>query len=104
MIDLRTTIRIFGFLVVLVSVALTLAAGGPAAPGSGTATVSPPTAIVATPGTWTVVYSAADFFTNGTIRVTIPAGWTAPQTSNATSPGYVTVSSDHPGAGLSVSD
>ena len=46
-IDLRTTIRILGFLVVLVSPVLVFAGSVPAAPGSGTATVSPLTA------TWT---------------------------------------------------
>jgi len=85
------------------SPALALAGGAPTAPGSGTATVSPLDATVATGGTWTVVYAATDPFTNGTLRFTIPAGWTAPQNSSATSPGYVTVTSDHVGAGLSVS-
>ena len=85
------------------SPALALAGGAPTAPGSGTATVSPLDGTVATGGTWTVLYAATDPFTNGTLRVTIPAGWTAPQNSSATSPGYVTVTSDHVGAGLSVS-
>ncbi|MEJ2721184.1 MAG: Ig-like domain-containing protein, partial [bacterium] len=64
-------------------------------PGSGVATMSPDTAIVAIPGTWSVVYDAEDNFTNGTIRDTIPAGWTAPQDTDPSAPGYGTVSSDH---------
>jgi hypothetical protein len=75
----------------------------PSAPGTGTATISPATATVGTPGMWTIVYSPADPFTNGTFRVTIPDGWTAPQDASATSAGYVTVSSDHAGAGLTLS-
>ena len=65
-----------------------------AGPGSGTATISPTTAVVGAPGTWTIEYVAEDSLLNGTIRITIPSGWSPPQISNSSAPGYVTVSSD----------
>ncbi|UCG53250.1 MAG: Ig-like domain-containing protein, partial [Candidatus Latescibacterota bacterium] len=67
-------------------------------PGSGVVTIDPDTAIVDNLGTWSIVYDAEDLFTNGTIVITIPDGWTSPQDSDPTSPGYVTVSSDHAAA------
>ena len=68
-----------------------------AAPGDGFAIVAPPENLQAgTKGTWTITYTTNDQFNGGTVRVTIPSGWTAPQQSSSTSPGYVTVSSTAP--------
>jgi hypothetical protein len=64
-----------------------------AGPGSGSATVSPETAVVATPGTWTITYEAEEEMSGGTIRITIPSGWTQPQDGEQTAAGYVTVTS-----------
>lgn len=76
-----------------------------AGPGSGTATISPTSSVGAgTSGTWSLVYTAAETIDNGTVRITIPSGWSTPQTSSAMSPGFVTLATDEPtGApGLSV--
>lgn len=67
-----------------------------AAPGSGSAAISPPADVTAgSTGTWTLVYTAADSFSvGGIVEITIPNGWTLPQDASATSAGYVTVSTD----------
>ncbi len=75
-----------------------------AGPGSGTASITPPGAVEAgTAGTWSVTYTAAEVIHNGTVRVTIPVAWTAPQSTVSTSPGYTTVSTNQPVASPSLS-
>jgi hypothetical protein len=69
-----------------------------AGPGSGTATISPDTAVVGTPGTWTIEYVTVDSLLNGTIRFKIPPGWTLPQDVDSLAAGYVSVTSDAPSA------
>ncbi|HET9251683.1 MAG TPA: Ig-like domain-containing protein [Candidatus Eisenbacteria bacterium] len=66
-----------------------------AVPGSGTATIAPSTSVpVGTAGTWVVTYVATESFAwpqGGRVRVQIPSGWTAPQTTSPAQPGYVRV-------------
>lgn len=65
--------------------------------GSGTATISPPASVPAgTIGTWSIQYTAAETMDNGRVRITIPAGWTAPQSSSSSTAGYVTVATNEP--------
>lgn len=99
---MRNLIRIL-LVVAIAGLGFGPALAAPSAPGSGTATINPLDATVATPGKWTIVYDPADSFTNGTIRFTIPNGWTAPQDGSPASPGYVTVSADHAAASPSLS-
>ncbi|MCI0451457.1 MAG: Ig-like domain-containing protein, partial [Candidatus Latescibacteria bacterium] len=76
-----------------------------AGPGTGTANISPSSSVAAgSSGEWSITYTAAELHDDGTLRVTIPTGWTAPQDGSATSPGFVTVATNEPtGApGLSV--
>jgi Bacterial Ig-like domain (group 1)/FlgD Ig-like domain len=76
-----------------------------AGPGSGTATISPSSSVVAgVAGEWSLQYTAAEVIDNGTVRITIPNGWSAPQTSSSASPGYVTVATNQPAGtpGLSI--
>ena len=62
-------------------------------PGSGSADITLPDDVVAgSSGTWSITYTAAQAFKNGTITVTVPAGWTTPQTGSNVSAGYVSVS------------
>ncbi|NIM18997.1 MAG: hypothetical protein GTO51_01270 [Candidatus Latescibacteria bacterium] len=66
-------------------------------PGSGTATIDPPSDVTAgSQGTWTITYTAEDYFNAGVVLITIPVGWTAPQDGAPNSPGYITVSTDDP--------
>ncbi len=68
-----------------------------AGPGSGTATISPPASVPAgAAGKWTIVYTAAETITDGTVRVTIPSGWSAPQTSSSTSEAFVSIGTNEP--------
>ena len=63
-----------------------------AVPGSGDAIILPSSTVVAgATGTWNVTYAATENFANsgGMIEVVIPAGWTQPQRTSPTSPGYV---------------
>ena len=72
-------------------------------PGSGSAVVDPSTDVAAgATGTWRVVYTAGESFNAGTVRVTVPAGWTAPQAGDSTAAGYVTVSTSHAGGAPSL--
>lgn len=74
-----------------------VAAPALAGPGSGAAVILPPGNVSAgTAGTWSVVYTASEQFSGGIVSVDIPSGWTAPQTAQPTSPGYVSVSTDAP--------
>ena len=84
--------------VITLAATLSLAwAGVPAAaPGSGTAIISPTTIAAGSSGTWTITYTATEPFKDGTVRLTIPAGWTAPQNGSPVSPGYVSVSTNEP--------
>src|SRR5437867_9013719 len=71
-----------------------------AGPGSGTATISPqPPVAAGSSGTWAITYVAAENFDvllGGEITIEIPAGWTAPQSTNSAAPGYVAPASlDH---------
>lgn len=64
------------------------------ADGSGTNTVSPTTGTVSSTGnTYTFTFTAAETMNSGGIRITVPSGWTAPQTTTSGSAGYTTVSS-----------
>ncbi|HEX5132820.1 MAG TPA: Ig-like domain-containing protein [Candidatus Krumholzibacteria bacterium] len=90
--------------------ALVLLAGlawAPAArsgPGSGSAGIAPSTPVVAgTAGKWSITYTAAEVIDAGSISITIPAGWTPPQTSSSTSPGFITVSTSQVGGTPSLS-
>jgi len=75
-----------------------------AGPGSGSATISPPGTVTAgANGTWDIVYTASEPMANGRVRVTIPAGWTTPQSTSSTSAGYVSVVTNEPGATPSLS-
>ncbi|HMA75992.1 MAG TPA: hypothetical protein VKO43_01665 [Candidatus Krumholzibacteriaceae bacterium] len=66
-----------------------------AAPGSGTAAITPSDDVtVGSSGEWTITYTASENFSNGEISLSIPGGWTVPQSSDSSSSGYVTVSSD----------
>ena len=63
--------------------------------GSGTVAMSPASTTAGSSGnvfTFTFTAPPAQYFTTGSgVRVTIPAGYTAPQTSSAVTAGYVTV-------------
>jgi len=73
-------------------------------PGSGTAVIAPSTDVTAgTQGTWTLTYTAAEPFSSGLVKYTIPTGWTTPQNSSSTSAGYITATSDDPSAVLGIS-
>lgn len=80
-----------GFLVGVALLACVARAG--AAPGSGAATITPSTSVVAgSTGTWAITYTAAESFDvlqGGKITIDIPAGWTAPQVSDSTVSGYI---------------
>ncbi|HZV90450.1 MAG TPA: hypothetical protein VFF34_00435, partial [Candidatus Nitrosocosmicus sp.] len=69
--------------------------GAWAAPGSGTASIVPTAPVPAgASGTWTIRYVAAEDFApaqGGWVYVQIPPGWTAPQSTQPTQPGYVTI-------------
>lgn len=68
-----------------------------AGPGTGTAIISPSSSVPAgSVGTWSVSYTAAEVHDNGTLRITIPSAWTAPQNGSASTPGFVTISTDEP--------
>src|SRR5262245_51190835 len=68
-----------------------------AGPGTGTAIISPSAPVAAgSSGEWAVTYTAAEVHDNGTLRVTIPNGWTAPQSGSSTSAGFVSVETDEP--------
>ncbi|MBN1884470.1 MAG: Ig-like domain-containing protein, partial [Candidatus Krumholzibacteriota bacterium] len=65
-----------------------------AVPGSGTAAIDPSGAVSAgSLGTWTITYTATEAFSHGTVELTIPPGWSLPQTTDGFLEGYVTVSS-----------
>ncbi len=94
-------IRIAGLVALIAAgvTALTLAG-----PGSGTAIISPSTNVAAgTSGEWSIVYTAAETHDDGTVRVTIPSGWTAPQDGSNSSPGFVTVTTNEPTGSPSLS-
>ena len=65
-----------------------------AADGSGTIGVSPTSAVAGSTGnTLAFTYTAATGgIVAGAIELTVPAGWTAPQTGSSTSAGYTTAS------------
>ncbi|HEX5031421.1 MAG TPA: hypothetical protein VFX78_08190, partial [Candidatus Eisenbacteria bacterium] len=66
-----------------------------AAPGSGTASIVPTAPVLAgASGAWTIRYVAAEDFAlpqGGWLYVQIPPGWTAPQITQPSQPGYVTI-------------
>ncbi len=63
--------------------------------GSGTAVIIPSGDVIAgSSGTWTIRYTAVDTFINGVVEVTIPSGWSSPQTGDSSVAGYTTVSTD----------
>ncbi|HEU4841595.1 MAG TPA: invasin domain 3-containing protein, partial [Ilumatobacteraceae bacterium] len=65
-----------------------------AADGSGTIGVAPTSAVAGLTGnTHTFTYTAATGgIAGGSVELTVPSGWTAPQTASATSAGYTTAS------------
>ena len=69
----------------------------PAASGAGTVTVDPSSVTAGTAGNsfdFTFTAPPASYFASGSaVRVTVPAGWTAPQMSDAGAPGYVSSTS-----------
>jgi hypothetical protein len=68
-----------------------------AGPGSGSASITPSADVAAgSAGTWSIQFTAAEPMQNGQLRVTIPTGWTAPQSTGSTTAGYVTVSTNQP--------
>ncbi len=86
--------RVAAFAAVLVAGFVALTTAGP---GSGTAIISPSSPVAAgSAGEWSVTYTATEIHDDGTVRLTIPAGWTAPQGASAESPGFVTVITDEP--------
>ncbi|HVO76543.1 MAG TPA: invasin domain 3-containing protein, partial [Candidatus Bathyarchaeia archaeon] len=86
---LRTSVRRLAWAAVI----LVLAGPAMAAPGSGTAVITPSSDVTAgSGGTWTIRYTAADTFITGTIEIAIPIGWSAPQLADPHTAGYVTVS------------
>jgi hypothetical protein len=88
------SLRVVALAVLLAAGVVALTAAGP---GSGTATISPSSSVAAgSSGSWDIVYTAAETHDDGTVRITIPAGWTAPQDGSSTSPGFVTVITDEP--------
>jgi len=97
-------------LVLVTGLSLVTATPASAADGDGTATILPVTDVVAgSTGTWTVTYvvPSSNMTIGGGANVTIPDGWTVPQTDNASVAGYVTVSCNTSGNGTvsaSVSD
>lgn len=76
---------------------LALAVPANAAPGSGSATISPTSSVVAgAAGTWTLAYVAAEDFngaSGGVVAFEFPAGWTPPQLADAGAAGYLQVTS-----------
>ena len=65
--------------------------------GSGTAIITPSAAVPAgSTGTWSIQYTADEAMKNGRVRVTIPSGWTAPQSTGSSSAGYVSISTNEP--------
>lgn len=68
-----------------------------ASAGSGTAIITPSAPVPAgSTSKWSIQYTASEDMKDGRVRVTIPSGWTAPQSSISSSSGYVTVSTDEP--------
>ncbi|HET6350014.1 MAG TPA: Ig-like domain-containing protein, partial [Candidatus Krumholzibacteria bacterium] len=93
--------RFVGALIALSGMAWGTAFAGP---GSGSAIITPSASVAAgAAGTWSIQFTAAENMLGGQVRVTIPSGWTAPQSGNATSAGYVTVSTDDPSGTPSLS-
>ena len=69
--------------------------GGFAAPGSGTANITPSDGVTAgSSGEWVIEYTAAEPFSGGQISVVIPDSWSDPQQSDAYAAGYITVTSE----------
>jgi hypothetical protein len=89
--SMRLAAFVAGIGILVLSGASALLAAG----GSGSATISPSAGVAAGhSGTWIIRYTAAEAFSSGTIGLAIPDGWSAPQISSSSSPGYVTVSSE----------
>jgi murein DD-endopeptidase MepM/ murein hydrolase activator NlpD len=63
------------------------------ADGSGTNVVSPSTGNTSdTAQTYTFTFTSTEAMTSGGVSITVPAGWSAPQTSNSSAAGYTTLS------------
>ncbi|MDH3198696.1 MAG: hypothetical protein OEO21_10700, partial [Candidatus Krumholzibacteria bacterium] len=90
------------FLSLLVAVAAVPAAL--AGPGSGSAAIAPALDVSAgAAGTWAVTYAAGEAFQSGTVRLVIPASWSAPQGASSGGAGYVTVATNEPTGTPSIS-
>ena len=66
---------------------LRISVGG-AAGGSGTATVDTIAVNAADPVTLKFTYTATQTITNGNLKLTVPSGWSLPQTDDPSQPGY----------------
>lgn len=91
---LKTTKQIFNWLVIaaLLLPNFVFTPVAYAADGSGTNTVNPTTAATGSTGnTFTFTYTAAEAMGSGALRMSVPAGWSAPQGTSGTA-GYTTVS------------
>ena len=69
---------------------------GGAAGGSGTAVVDTTTVNAADPVTLTFTYTATQTIQNGNLKLTVPSGWSPPQTDDPSQPGYT----DATGSGI----
>src|SRR5262245_29017864 len=98
---LKLPIKIVGLVALIAAGVTPLTLAGP---GSGTAIITPSSNVAAgSSGTWSIVYTAAETHTDGTVRVTIPNGWTAPQDGSSSSPGFVSVTTNEPTGSPSLS-
>jgi len=88
MLAFKKQIFFLGFLVF----ALILSSKVRAADGSGTCVVSPSQVVENTQETLTFIFTAAETMDNGSVTITVPAGWSAPQGSSGTA-GYTVGSS-----------
>ena len=87
--------RILSVLLALVlSLSLVTVVPAMAADGSGTCTVSPSEVVAGSTGnTLTFTFTANETMDGGSINITAPSSWSAPQGDNATAEGYTTANS-----------
>ena len=65
--------------------------------GSGTAIITPSAPVAAgSTAKWSIVYTAAETIQNGRVRITVPTGFSAPQSSSSSSEGFVSVATNEP--------
>lgn len=74
----------------------------PGAPGEGSATVSPSMVTIGDSGvSFVFTYTAVTAWTNGTLRISLPAGWPAPSSTGSNS-AFTTVATSGSGAVLTL--